>query len=142
MTQISRHNSTTSPDIVLSNRYGHLNTRITPELSTNPILIPCNPTRLKNANWGRFKGILQQKVNTEQDGKLMMEIDRETNRWFQDLIEAKDEYIPKRSHRTAPHPRNSPEIQLLQASYNNTRNLANWRGLDQELRNQHATIRG
>lgn len=67
-----RNNTATSPDIVMSNRYGYPNIHITPrdittsdhlpiimEISTDPLSIPITPRAdYKNANWDQFKQIL------------------------------------------------------------------------------------
>jgi len=96
-----RHNSATSPDIVLSNRY--LNTRITRgnlttsnhipiilDLSTNPILIAATPRPdYKNAKWERYKEFLEEKPMQNLEGKPTTDIDQETDRWFQDIRDAK-----------------------------------------------------
>jgi len=149
-----RQNSATSPDIILSNRCGYLNTRIIPgnittsdhlpiilELSTNPILIPTTPRFDHKANWDRFRELLQAKPGNDLNGKPILDIDLETERWYDDLIEAKEACIPKTAYRTARHPASSPEPLYLQSQYEGIRTLANIRGWDQELRQRFNSIR-
>ncbi|XP_042880256.1 uncharacterized protein LOC122258401 [Penaeus japonicus] len=95
----------------------------------------------KRADWNRFKQLLEDKPVQELDGRLIIEIDRETNRWFEDIIEAKEASIPTTTYRTIPHPASSRELQLLQGLYRGIKELAYMRGWTQELRRQYATVR-
>lgn len=147
-----RHNSATSPDIIIANRYGHFNYQITPgdlttsdhlpvilDISTNPIPVPTPPPPrpdYENADWNKYKEMLEN-----LNGKPAIEIDQETDKWFRDIIEAKRASIPTKNHRVTPHPPNTPELQLLQTLYQGIRTLASVRGWDQELRQQHCRVR-
>ncbi|XP_042883085.1 uncharacterized protein LOC122260057 [Penaeus japonicus] len=116
------NNAATSPEIVLANRYGHLNCRITPgnlttsdhlpiimELSTNPIIIPCSlRPDYKNANWNRYKMHFEGKPFNKLGGRPSRVIDEETA--------------------------NTTELQLLQTLYFNIRNLATIQRWTQDLR--------
>lgn len=150
-----RHNSATSPDIVI-NRYGYFNYRFTPgslttsdhlpvimEISTNPILIPTTPrSDYKNADWDKYKEIFENKLSYDLDVKPSAETDLETNNWFQDILEAKEASILVKTHRTTPYPSNTPDLQLLQTLNQGIRTLANIRSWNQELRQQYCRIRG
>lgn len=57
------------------------------------------------------------------EGKPATDIDQETDRWFQDIMNAKQAYIPKWSHITIPYSSSSPEL-LLQTMYAGIRSLA------------------
>ncbi|XP_069982169.1 uncharacterized protein [Penaeus vannamei] len=149
-----RQKSATSPDIVLNNRYRYFNTRITPgnittsdhppiivELSIKPILIPTIPqSDYKKADWNKFKELLEDKSDNDLNGRPISDIDL-TERWYDDLLEAKETSIPKRAYRTAPHRTSSPELQLLQAQYKGIKTLVNTRGWGQELRKQFKQVR-
>lgn len=75
------------------------------------------------------------------EGKPATDIDQETDRWFQDILNAKQAYIPKRSHRTIPFPSSSPELLLLQTMYAGIRSLSDLRGWNQEIRTEHSLIK-
>lgn len=76
----------------------------------------------------------------ELEGRPATDIDLETEKWFQEILDAKQARIPIRSHSTAPHTTNSPELQL-QTMYSGIRDLANTQSWNQELRRQYVTIR-
>ncbi|XP_042858894.1 uncharacterized protein LOC122245014 [Penaeus japonicus] len=148
-------NSATSPDIILSNRYGHFNHRIIPgnlttgdhipvimDITTNPILIPTTPRPdYSNADWSKYKELLRDKPPIQLDGKPATEINKEMDKWLQDVLNTKRTCIPNKSFRTAPHPTNSPELQLLQTLYKGVRDLATIQGWTPELRRRHTQIR-
>ena len=153
-TFISRASATT-PDVVLANRYGHLNTYISPGnltssdhlpikmvVSTSPILVPTAPSPCyKRANWESFKLVLEAKPSVELNGRPRDDIDRETERWMNDILEARRLCIPERYLRVIPHPITSPELQQLQAMYCGVKDLAARRGWDAELRNRYMELR-
>ena len=152
-TFISRLSATT-PDVVLANRYGHLNTHISPGnltssdhlpirmvVSTNPILVPTATSPCyKRADWDSFKEVLQAKPTVELNGRPRGDIDRETERWMADILEARRLCIPERSVRAIPHPMTSPELQQLQAMYRGVKDLAAQRGWDAELRSRYREL--
>lgn len=139
-----RHNSATSPDIVVSSRHGHFNYHLPVilDISINPILILTTPRfDHKNADWDKYKERLENKLSNDLNGKSAVVIDLETENWFWDILEAKKASIPIRTYWTTPYPSHTPDLHLLQTLYQGIRTLANLRGWNQELRQQLCRIR-
>ena len=155
-TYISGEHATT-PDIVLGNRFADLSVVMEPgplstsdhipivaTISTNPIITETVIERddYSRADWEGLQTYLQ---NLPRPTNLRLasieEIEEELNKWFTDVCNAKDQFVPKVRHKKLPCPRPTREIELLQTMFSNVKNLALARGWTQELKTRYMQLR-
>lgn len=120
-----------SPDVILTNqrnihqtftRPGPLTTSdhipIVFQISSSPRLIPATARfNFAKANWEQFQNILQVNTPINLENQPSNLIDSATETWFNQVMKAMNESIPKSSSFTTPHPRRTPEIQAIQHQY-------------------------
>ena len=152
-----RANTATTPDIVLGNadatlnlhlRAGPISTSdhlpIVATISTNPLLIDTAIYRdnVNRADWEGMQRQLQSlPVTTNLRDATLQEIDQEVDKWYADLLNAKDRFIPKSRYKRQPCPRPTQEITQLQTMFSHVLTLAQTRGWTPELRNRYSEIR-
>ena len=152
-----KEDTATSPDIVLANRHANLNVHmkagpvttsdhlpIVATLSTNPIVVEDARQiyNYKRADWTAWQNALQGIPNTTHLRQASLnEIEEEVDKWFSDVLLAREQFIPKRRYKRLPCPRPTPQIELTQAMFNNVKTLAQIRGWTQELRRRYLELR-
>ena len=114
-----RHNSATSPDLIITNRHMTANTHAQPgpltgsdhlpillTLSTDPILIPIKPRpSYVQANWDGYTNDLStHPIIDLQDGTLQ-DIDNAIDQVTTQIKDATERHIPTVRHRPIPYPR-------------------------------------
>ncbi|XP_063613809.1 uncharacterized protein LOC134787049 [Penaeus indicus] len=144
----------TTPDIVLTNRYAHLNIHLSQgeittsdhlpiiaTLSTNPIMVPTLPREnYRNADWDSFKEALSHTNTPDLQGCPTSDIDNSVESWYSDINRARQRHIPKTTHRTIPQHKQNDTLRSLTTQYTNIQNLAQTRGWDRELRTRYKQI--
>lgn len=152
------HNSTTTPDIALSNQYTFHNAHFTPgpptpsdhipiiiTISANPIQIPIKPRmHFHKANWTEFKESLKH-INPPPitNSYSLNEIDQHITDWTNAITNASNKSIPTLTHRIIPGIKPNHQTLLIQTQYqhqlqdiiNNGPNLQKYRILN-ALRSQ------
>ena len=125
-----RHNSATTPDIVLTaNTFHNLHLQagpLTPSdhipiiatITVNPIAIPIKPRKsFHHANWPQYKAELET-IEIPTDPHLTLEqIDEHLDTWTQAVKQASDNNIPTIQYRTLPGIRQNDETRRLQRLY-------------------------
>ena len=129
------------PDIVLGNRWAHLNMAISPgsltssdhlpvhvKLSTNAIIKDIKKVyNFKKANWDKYKNTIENQTEIKNmNNKTKEEIDEEIRRWMETITKAADESIPKNKVTFLIKPNNSDNLKLLMNQYQQLRTLPSW----------------
>ena len=129
------------PDIVLGNRWAHLNMAISPgsltssdhlpvhvKLSTNAIIKDIKKVyNFKKANWDKYKNTIENQTEIKNmNNKTKEEIDEEIRRWMETIIKAADESIPKNKVKFLIKPNNSDNLKLLMNQYQQLCTLPSW----------------
>ena len=129
------------PDIVLGNRWTHLNMLIAPgsltssdhlpihiKLSTNAIIKDIKKVyNFKKANWDKYKNIIENQTEIiNMNNKTQEEIDEEIKIWMETIIKAADESIPKNKVNFLIKPNNSDMLKLLTNQYRQLLALQSW----------------
>ena len=128
-------------DIVLSNRWAHLNMAISlgsltssdhlpvhVKLSTNAIIKDTKKVyNFKKANWDKYKSMIENQIEIKNmNNKTKEEIDEEIRRWMETIIKAADESIPKNKVTFLIKPNNSDNLKLLMNQYQQLCTLPSW----------------
>ncbi|KAF2356999.1 Endonuclease/exonuclease/phosphatase [Trinorchestia longiramus] len=125
------HNSSTSPDIVLTNTQTFHNIRLQPgpltpsdhipiiaTITANPIQIPIRPRpSFHNANWTQYKRLLTEHTVPQDPLPTLEEIDNHLSNWESHITAASNQAIPTITHRTIPEIKPTHETLLLQTRY-------------------------
>ena len=104
-------NSSTKPDIVLTNNKFFLNYHIAPgglgpsdhltmniKISVKPIKVQCTPIQdINKVDWDLYKNLLSQTPIINLDGKTLPDIPTEVNTLYTDINEAKDTATPTKT---------------------------------------------
>ena len=123
------YRSATTPDIVLGNRFAHLDINLEPgppttsdhtavraTISVNPLVVRTAPRFVyKDADWERYR----EKVTVDLalpdlDGQPVACIDQAVDRFYQVIGEAKEEGIPKKTFKVLQHPHRSQDLDRLE----------------------------
>ena len=128
------HNTTTTPDIILTNYRTYHNTLITQGPLTNsdhiPILLTIStapiqtqfPPRpnFRTANWEEFQNEINNRMNSNDnvESASLEEIDREINTWYEIINRATQKRIPTTQYRTLPNTPHTMHTQNLIAQFN------------------------
>ena len=126
-----RHNSTTTPDMVFSNRVAYHNVHleegpltssdhipIIAKISANPIQIPIKPRfQFDKANWQEYQAELNNIVPPDMNAKNTDDIDEHLESWTKKIQDATKKHVPLLSYRIVPGVKPTPEIVLMQARY-------------------------
>ena len=147
----------TTPDIVLGNRYADLSIVMKPgplttsdhlpivaTISTNPIITETVIERddYNRADWEGLQTYLQNLPRATNLRLASIEnIEEELDKWFTDVCNAKDQFIPKVRHTKLPCPRPTREIETLQTMFSNVKSLALARGWTQDLKARYMQLR-
>lgn len=133
--------STSTPDLVLSNRSNHLSHSLTPgpltvsdhipiimDISTSPILTPI-PTTLdyQKTNWNAFTAEEDLKMTNLQDVSqgTLEDIDEAVDTWMNTVKRTMRIHIPNRMYRVEPHPKLSRESQIARIQFTALKERAN-----------------
>ena len=149
------HNSTTSPDIVLTNNKAFHNIHLQPgpitpsdhipiiaTISANPIQIPIRPRRsFYRANWTQYKQTLSQHTVPTQTDPTLEEIDTHLDNWTKHIQDATDTSIPTITHRIIPGIKPTHETLLIQTQYQATLQHIHTHGPSLALNRQLITLR-
>ncbi|KAF2351237.1 Endonuclease/exonuclease/phosphatase [Trinorchestia longiramus] len=125
------HNSTTSPEIVLTNTQTFHNIRLQPgpltpsdhipiiaTITANPIQIPiCPRPSFHNADWTQYKSLLTAHTAPQDPLPTLEEIDNHLSNWESHITAAFNQAIPTITHRTIPGIKQTQETLLLQRRY-------------------------
>ena len=126
------YRSATSPDIILGNSRIFHNTHISPgkiltssdhnyivfTISTSPIQVPIvERESISRADWVKYRSVLSTQPVHYESQLTCVELDRITEKWTADIIDASGKCIPKSKFKTLPHFRSSHETRLLQIQY-------------------------
>ena len=128
------HNSTTSPDIVLSNNKTFHNIGLRPgpmtssdhipiiaTITCKPIAIPIKPRlQFSKANWDLYKDLLKDVTIPTEQNPTLEEIDNYLETWTKHIQDATDKAIPTITQRNPPGLRPDHEARLLEIQYNAT----------------------
>ena len=126
------------PDIVLGNRWAHLNMAISPGNLTSSDHLPVHvklPTnviikdtkKVYKANWDKYKNTIENQTEIKNmNNKTKEEIDEEIRRWMETIIKAADEAIPKHKVTFLIKPNNSDNLKLLMNQYQQFCTLPSW----------------
>ena len=126
-----RHNSTTSPDIVLTNNRAFQNIDIRPGPMTPSDHIPmiatitCNPIPIKikprhqfhRADWTNFRNSMADIAVPDDRHPRLEDIDNYLDQWTTTIQKATERHIPTIKYRTIPGIKPTEEIRLLQIQY-------------------------
>nr|XP_027225444.1 uncharacterized protein LOC113817596 [Penaeus vannamei] len=126
-----RHNSTTTPDLVIKNRYGNFNTHLSQGkittidhlpvqaiISTSPIMIPKQPTKdYKKADWEKYKEHLSNTRTIQLHNKPCTEIDKAVEQCEKEILAAKEDCIPNKVFTTIPHHKSNHHLNVLKNLY-------------------------
>ena len=153
-----REDCATAPDIMMGNEASHIfNVHLDPgplttadhlpivaTISTNPIMI--EPVIMRDqyhrADWEGMQQHLQSlPVTTNLRNATINEIEEEVEKWYTDLQNARDRFIPKVRYRRLPCPVPTQEIEHLQSMFSDVKNLASVRGWTLELKNRYRQLR-
>ena len=127
-----RHNSASSPDIVLTNTKTFHNIHLTPgpitpsdhipiiaTISINPIQIPILPRKsFHKADWEGYTQHLSHITPPTDPHPTLEDIDTELDSWTKHIKEASDLFIPTIKYRTVPGIKPTHNIKLIQIQYN------------------------
>lgn len=116
------------PDIILTNNHNYLNVAISSgqtttcdhipiivQPATSPIMLPTTARfNFSKADWESFREELTQIDEIDMDHLTTNKIDEETNKWFDQVTNAMEKYIPKTIYRTIPYPQITSEIKEIQ----------------------------
>lgn len=132
--------SSTSPDIVLTNPNNHFHYSITPgplttsdhipiilDISSSPILIPSSTTlAYHRTNWDAFQNdeILQMNDLPVNSHATLEEIDDALEDWVTSVKEAMDRHVPKTKYRQIPSPSPSRTTQITKIQFQALRDRA------------------
>uniref|UniRef100_A0A0P4W158 Reverse transcriptase domain-containing protein n=1 Tax=Scylla olivacea TaxID=85551 RepID=A0A0P4W158_SCYOL len=136
--------SSSSPDIVLTNRLNFLHYTITPgplttsdhiplilDISTSPLLTPTLPTyAYHRTNWEQFTNDngLQMTNYHDISQASLEEIDRALQIWTYTVKTTADRHIPKTTYRVDPQPRPSRLTQITRIQFDALREQASQTG--------------
>ena len=126
-----RHNSSTSPDIILSNYKTFHNTYsypgpMTPSdhisivftVSSDPIQIPIKPRQsIHKANWQQYQNDLSGLQPPTEHYPLLTDIDNHLDTWTKAVIKASEDNIPTLRYRTVPGIKPNDTIRTIQQEY-------------------------
>ena len=126
-----RHNSSTKPDIVMSNNMAYHNIHmeagplttsdhipIIAKITGNPIQIPIKPRfQFNKANWDNYKAELANMVPPNLNGVSSQEIDEHLDLWTKKVQAATEKSVPVLTHRIIPGVKPTPEIIQMQLRY-------------------------
>lgn len=129
-----RHNSATSPDIVLTNMKTFHNLQLRPgpmttsdhipiiaNISIEPFKIPIVPRKsMRHADWDGYRRQLENQTLTYKNNMTIEEIDDSLERWTKTVQQAADDNIPTITKRTVPGIKPTHETRLLEIQYNAT----------------------
>lgn len=127
-----RHNSTTSPDIVLTNTRTFHNLHLTPgpltpsdhipiiaRITTHPIRIDIKPRKtFHRADWDGYKRQLQDVETPTNPYPRLEDIDDYLQEWTRLVQDASDDNIPTIRQRIVPGLKPSHDLLLLEIQYN------------------------
>ena len=125
------HNSTTSPDIALTNSQTFHNVRLQPgpmtssdhipiiaTISCNPIAIPIKPRRqFRKADWDGYVNYLTDLNLPTDENPTLEQIDYYLEDWTKHVQDATDKFIPIIKYRTIPGIKPNDTTKLLQIQY-------------------------
>ena len=126
-----RSNSTTKPDIVLSNMMAYHNVHldagplttsdhipIIMKITGNPIQIPIKPRfQFNKGNWDAYKAELSDIIPPNLNGISSHEIDQHLEAWTKKVQDATKKSVPVLTHRIIPGVKPTPEIIQMQHRY-------------------------
>ena len=129
-----RHNSSTTPDIALSNMKTFHNFHMTPgpltpsdhipiiaTITCSPIQIPIRPRKsFHRANWAQYKTDLSNITIPTDPNPTLEDIDQQLEHWTQAVHTASDNNIPTITHRIVPGIKPNNTTRQLQAEYDQT----------------------
>ena len=75
---------------------------------------------MKNADWNKYKNILEQHQVIDLTDTTHTDLDIATNNWTEQIVKASEETIPTTQYKILPHVKTNHEIQMLQTQYTNT----------------------
>lgn len=149
-------NSSTTPDIILSNYRTHHNTHATPgplttsdhtpiifTISSSPIQIPTTPRpSYSQAKWEDLKNEVHERINNTlfPEHPTLEEIDREIENWYDTILNATRAHIPMTHHRTIPAPTHSYETNIILIQYTTLRTHAQIHGWTQHQYYRYRTL--
>lgn len=127
--------SARTPDLVVENKYANLNIHLEPgrasisdhlpieaTISVNSMQIPTTPRyAYKQADWDKYKNKLINKIIPYLNNCPTDFINCKIDSWYEDVLSAKRESIPKNSFQTKAHPLTSPELEDLKREYKDIR---------------------
>ena len=125
------HNSTTSPDIALTNNQTFHNVKLQPgpmtssdhipiiaTISCNPLAIPIKPRRqFRKADWDGYANHLTDLNLPTEDNPTLEQIDYYLEEWTRHVQDATDKFIPTIRYRTIPGIKPNDTTKLLQIQY-------------------------
>lgn len=129
-TYVSRAQSGT-PDLLLGNKNIFHNIHIRPgqlttsdhipiimQISTSPIQTPAAPRlNFNKAKWDDFKTELNKNSIPVLNHTTIENVSNQLDSWITKITTAMTKHIPKKTHRTLPHPKLTEEIRLIQQQY-------------------------
>ena len=126
-------NSTSSPDIVLTNTNNFFYHTLTPgpmttsdhipiilDISTSPILLPTHETySFHRTDWDAFKADEDLQMDEQPDitHGTLEDIDAALETWTQTVKTVTDRHVPTRRYTTPPAPRPTRQTQLLRIQF-------------------------
>ena len=127
-----RHNSATSPDIVLTNNRDYHNLHLRPgpmtpsdhipiiaTINSNPIQIPIKPRpQTAKANWTSYKQELTDHRPPRSTHPTLEEIDEYLDKWTKQIQETSNKSIPTLRYRITPTAKQTDDIKTLTILYN------------------------
>jgi hypothetical protein len=127
-----RHNSTTSPDIVLTNDKTFHNLHLKPGpltpsdhipliavITVQPILIPIKPRKsFHKADWDNYKRQLADVITPNDPHPTLEDIDTYLDDWTDKIKQATEDNIPTITHRTLPGIKPDQDMRTLEIRYN------------------------
>lgn len=126
-----RHNSTTSPDIVLTNNKTFHNLHLQPgpitpsdhipviaQITCEPITIPIKPRKsIAKANWTQYRTDLSSVQIPSDNQPTLEQIDEYLEEWTSAVINASDKNIPTINYRKIPGIQPNAETNRIQLEY-------------------------
>ena len=143
------------PDIILANRHCYFNYTIRQGNLTTSDHIPVVFTigskpivtenkkiyRMNKTDWDKYKNVMEKKLEeqvTHIEGNTVNQdhIDLELENWPKIINETKEEVIPTRQFKIAPHPKESDLLKLLQRNYREIKRYVAIQGMTAETRHR------
>lgn len=128
-----RHNSATTPDIILSNNRAHLYTHVVPgpltssdhlpiqlTIATTPIIINTEPRlAIRRADWNKYRTVIDNQLGPDIDlGQgTLEEIDEQIETWYKAVDRGTKEAIPTTTKRTTTKSILTPQMRQLQRRF-------------------------